>query len=74
MSSKKTNAKPLSSIKEQRLKAMRQKEETISTVLTTAKDNPKFVKLLIYTLNSLEGFVSPPNREIRINATQYMME
>ena len=69
MSSKKSNAKPLSSIKEQRLKAMRQKEETISTVLTTAKDNPKFVKLLIYTLNSLEGFVSPPNREIRINAS-----
>ena len=68
MSTKK-NTKPLSSIKEQRLKAMRQKEETINTVLTTAKDNPKFVKLLIYTLNSLEGFVSPPNREIRINAS-----
>ena len=47
---------------------MKQKEESIGTMLTTTKNNPNFVKLLIFTLNSLENFVSPPNREIRVNA------
>ena len=37
-------------------------------MLTTTKNNPNFFKLLIFTLNSLESFVSPPNREIRVNA------
>lgn len=60
--------KPLMTIHEQRKKALKQKEDTLQTVLTTAKTNPKFIKLLIYSLNSLEGFVSPPNREIRVNA------
>jgi len=47
---------------------MQQKEETLQNVLNTIKSNPKFIKLLTYSLNSLEGFVSPPNREIRVNA------
>ena len=38
----------------------RQKEETLDT---------KFIKLLIYSLNSLKIFITPPNREIRINAS-----
>ena len=65
----KANAKPLSKIQEMRRKVMKQKEDTINTVLTTAKNNPTFIKLLMFTLNSLENFVSPPNREIRINAS-----
>ena len=60
--------KPLSKIKEMNLRSLQLKEESISTLLTTIKSNQKFAKLLIFTLNSLQGFVSPPNREIRANA------
>ena len=67
--SDKTTDKPLSKIQEMRRKVMKQKEDTINTVLTTAKNNPSFIKLLMFTLNSLENFVSPPNREIRVNAS-----
>ena len=63
------SGKPLSAIQEQRLRMIKQKEDTLRTVILSAKDNPKFIKLLKYSLNSLEGFVSPPNREIRLNAT-----
>ena len=63
------NVKPLMTIQQIRAKQLQQKEETINSVLTSAKDNPKFVKLIIFTLNSLEGFVSPPNREIRLNSS-----
>ena len=63
------SGRPLSAIQEQRLKMIKKKEDTLRTVITSAKENPKFIKLLIYSLNSLEGFVSPPNREIRLNAT-----
>ena len=61
--------KTISKLQEARLKTMKQKEETIGTLLTTTKKNPNFIKLLIFTLNSLENYVSPPNREIRVNAS-----
>jgi hypothetical protein len=49
-------------------KEMKQKIDTISNVINSIKNNPKFIKLLIYSMNSLENFVSPPNRDIRLNA------
>lgn len=49
-------------------KEMKQKIETISNVLKSIKQNPKFIKLLIYSMNSLENFVTPPNSEVRLNA------
>ena len=49
-------------------KEMKQKIATISDVIKSIKQNPKFIKLLIYSMNSLENFVSPPNITIRINA------
>ena len=49
-------------------KDMQQKITVISDVVKSIKNNPKFIKLLIYSMNSLENFVSPPNRQIRINA------
>ena len=49
-------------------KEMNQKIDTISNVIRSIKQNPKFIKLLIYSMNSLENFVSPPNRDIRVNA------
>ena len=67
MSDKKS--KTISKMQESRLKTMKQKEETIGGLLTTTKNNPNFAKLLIFTMNTLENFVSPPNREIRVNAS-----
>jgi hypothetical protein len=62
------NTKPISKLQNQKNMQMQQKEETLQNVLNTVKQNPKFIKLLVYSLNSLESFVSPPNRDIRINA------
>ena len=60
--------KSLTKLQEMNLHALKLKEESITTILTTIKNNQTFAKLLIFTLNSLETFVSPPNREIRINS------
>ena len=69
MESQTTNdLKPLSKGKEMNLHSMKLKEESISTLLTTLKANQKFEKLLIYFLNSLQGFISPPNKDININS------
>ena len=64
----KTAGKPLTKLQEMNLRALKLKEESITTILTTIKNNQTFQKLLIFTLNSLETFVSPPNREIKINS------
>ncbi len=53
---------------EMRNKDMQQKVTVINDVIKSIRNNPKFIKLLIYSMNSLENFVSPPNRQIRINA------
>lgn len=53
---------------EMRNKDMQQKITVINDVIKSIRNNPKFIKLLIYSMNSLENFVSPPNRQIRINA------
>jgi hypothetical protein len=47
---------------------MKQKEDTLQNVLKSIQQNPKFFKLLVYSMNSLESFISPPNREIKVNA------
>ena len=64
----KPTTRPLTKLQEMNLRSLKLKEESISTILTTIKNNQTFAKLLIFTLNSLETFVSPPNREIRINS------
>ena len=64
----KSTGKPLTKLQEMNLRALRLKEESITTILTTIKNNQTFAKLLIFTLNSLETFVSPPNREISVNS------
>ena len=60
--------KPLTKLQEMNLHALKLKEESIGAILTTIKNNQTFAKLLIFTLNSLETFVSPPNREIKTNS------
>jgi hypothetical protein len=60
--------KEMSKLAQTKLNMMKQKEDQISNVVITLKTNPKFIKLLTFSLNSLDGFVSPPSRDIRINA------
>ena len=71
MQSKVTGQKTLSNyerLKAERARQMAEKEKTIQTVLDSAKGKLKFIHLIIYCLNSIEKFISPPNREIRVNA------
>ena len=60
--------KELSKLAQNKQNMMKQKEEQINNVITTLKSNPKFIKLLTFSLNSLDGFITPPNRDIKINA------
>lgn len=60
--------KKLNKYQEQRLNRERQREEGVQNALNTLKQNPKFLRLIIYSLNTLESLVSHPNREIRDNA------
>ena len=55
-------------LKAERARQMAEKEKTIQTVLDSAKGKLKFIHLIVYCLNSIEKFISPPNREIRVNA------
>ena len=55
-------------LKLERQKSLKNKEDTIIDILNTSKNNPKFIRLLIYSLNSLEAMLTPPNREIRDNS------
>ena len=54
-------------LKAERERQLQEKENTIKAVLESAKSRLKFIHLIIYCLNSIEKFISPPNREIRIN-------
>ena len=65
-----STAKPktYAALKAERAKMIKKKEEIINAVLVSAKNNPKFVKMLAYSLNSLENFLKPPVYELRLNA------
>jgi hypothetical protein len=47
---------------------MHQNITTITDLLESIKNNPKFIQLLIFSMNSLENFISPPNRKIKANS------
>ena len=57
-----------SKLQEINLRSLKVKEESISTILTTIKNNQSFAKLLIFSLNSLETFIIFPNKEIKLNS------
>lgn len=54
--------------KKEREGESKKREENIQNVLNSAQNNPKFIRLLNYSLNSIDNFISPPNSEIRLNA------
>jgi hypothetical protein len=47
---------------------MKHKEDQLRDCIITLKTNPRFIRLLTFSLASLDGFVTPPNNEIKINA------
>ena len=61
-------AKSYAQLKAEKAAQLKKKEEHITSILTSAKNNPKFVKMLVYSLNSIEALITPPNFEIRTNA------
>ena len=44
------------------------KKKAIMDILTSAKNNPKFAKLLSYSFTSLDKMITPPNSDVRLNA------
>ena len=55
-------------IKREQEAVIKQKKKAISDVLTSAKNNPKFAKLLSYSFSTLEKMITPPNSDARLNA------
>ena len=55
-------------LKLEREKSLKNKEDTINDILNSSKKNPKFIRLVVYSLNSLEAMLTHPNREIRENS------
>lgn len=53
---------------EEKKRALKQKEDQIINVIVTLKANPKFIKLLTFSLNSMDMLITPPNREIKLNS------
>ena len=51
---------------------LQKKEHAIINALSTAKNNPKFEKLINYSLTSLESLISPDNSEKYINIYSIM--
>ena len=64
----KAKVKSFEQRKREKQAELKKKEDNIQNVLDSAKNNPKFVRLLNYSLNSLDNFITPPNHDIRQNA------
>ena len=54
--------------KKEREGEKQKREENIQNVLNSAQNNPKFMRLLSYSLNSIDNLITPPNQDIRLNA------
>ena len=64
----KMRVKTYEQIKRQQEAVIKQKQKAINDVLTSAKNNPKFAKLLSYSFTSLDKMITPPNSDVRLNA------
>ena len=64
----KMRVKSYDQVKREQEAMIKQKKKAITDVLTSAKNNPKFAKLLSYSFTSLEKMITPPNSDARLNA------
>ena len=64
----KRRVKTYEQIKKEQELQIKQKQKAIKDILTSAKNNPKFAKLLSYSFTSLDKMITPPNSDARLNA------
>ena len=55
-------------LKQEKERMLNQKHENVKGLIDTIKNKPKFIKLLEYSLNSIDLMITPPNRDLRINS------
>ena len=55
-------------VKKEKEALLNTKRKAINDILTSAKNNPKFAKLLSYSFGSLDKMITPPQSDVRLNA------
>ena len=68
----KMRVKSYDQVKREQEAQLNTKRKAIKDALTSAKNNPRFAKLLSYSFSSLEKMISPPESDIRTNAKLIM--
>ena len=64
----KIRVKTYDQIKREQEAVVKQKQKAIKDALTSAKNNPKFAKLLSYSFSTLDKMIDPSNSDARMNA------
>ena len=64
----KAKVKTFEQRKREKQAELKKREDNIQNVLDSAKNNPKFIRLLNYSLNSIDNLITPPNPDIKFNA------
>ena len=70
----KMRVKSYEQVKKEKEAQLNSKRKAIRDVLTSAKNNPKFAKLLSYSFTSLDKMITPPQSDCRLNAKLIMEE
>ena len=68
----KMRVKTYEQIKKEQEAQIKQKQKAIKDIIVSAKNNPKFAKLLSYSFTSLNKMITPPNSDARLNAKLIM--
>ncbi|MBP3801733.1 MAG: hypothetical protein J6I85_06920, partial [Clostridia bacterium] len=66
--STKMRVKSYEQVKKEKEAQLNTKRKAINDALTSAKNNPKFAKLLSYSFSSLDKMITPPQSDARLNA------
>ena len=64
----KVRVKSYEQVKREKESQLNSKRKAINEALTSAKNNPKFAKLLSYSFSSIDKMISPPQSDARLNA------
>ena len=64
----KMRVKSYEQLKKEKEAQLNTKRKAINDILTSAKNNPKFAKLLSYSFGSLDKMITPPQSDVRLNA------
>ena len=66
--STKMRVKSYDQVKKEKEAQLNSKRKAINDVLSSAKSNPKFAKLLSYSFGTLDKMITPPQSDVRLNA------